>query len=131
MWIWKVNSEKTKFGFFKIPKNCVNAEMYRFEELLKTDYHKELKSAIINWFSEKHNHINFNIGMNGYDSILLITDNNIQEEIHFNGDFSVKDDYLIHYDNEQDWINNRGIVDRSIKIDKILTNVKKLQKSHS
>ena len=130
MWIWKINSEKTKFGFFKIPKNCVNAEWGRFEELLKIDERKEVKSAVVNWFNYKHNGINFWVGLNGYDSILLMADGGVEEEIYFR-DFQVFGEYLVHFNDVQDWYKNKDKIDRSIKIDKILRNVKKLQKSHS
>ena len=129
MWIYKIKAEKTKFGFFKIPKNCVNAEWGNFEELLKSDYKKEVKSAVVNWFNDKYNQ-EFSIGMNGYHSILLITNDNIQEEIDFI-DYQIIGDYLVHYDGEKDWIKNRKLVNRSIKIDKILKrNEQKLQKSY-
>lgn len=130
MWIHKVNAEKTKFGFFKIPKNCVNAEHGNFEELLKHDEKREVKSAVVNWFNHKHGYVDFWVGLNGYDSITLFADGvSDGEDIYFM-DFEVFGDYLVHYDGEPDWIKNRGYVDRAIKLDKILRNVKKLQESY-
>lgn len=130
MWIHKINAEKTKFGFFKIPKNCVNAEWGNFEELLKRDEKKEVKSAVVNWFNHKHGYVDFWVSFNGYDSITLYTNGEIEEDIYFH-DFQVFGDYLVHYDGESDWLKNKDKVQRTIKLDKILRNVKKLQESHS
>lgn len=131
MWIWKVKAEKSEFGFFRIPKNCLNAEHGNFEVLLKTDERREVKSAVVNWFNHKHDYVDFWVGLNGYDSITLFADGIDEGEDIYFMDFSVKGDYLIHYDGEEDWIKNREYVDRAIKLDKILRNVKKLQESHS
>ena len=32
-WTYKITAEKTRYGFYKIPKNCTNAEFGNFEEL--------------------------------------------------------------------------------------------------
>lgn len=118
MWVFRLKSEKNKFGYYTIPENCINSKFYRFDELLKIDEHKLIKSAVINWFNEKHKFVDFYIGMNGIYSIDLST-NKCNEEIDF-GEFEIIDNYLIHYDDSADWDNNKHIVMRTIKIDKIL-----------
>jgi len=125
MWIWKVTAEKSKFGFFRIPKNCVNAEWGNFEKTLEYDDKKEVKSAVVNWFNHKHNYVDFWVGMNGYDFINLMADGDKESiDIYFM-DFQVYGDYLVHYDGEKDWLKNRSSVNRIIKLDKIANRLKK------
>lgn len=120
MWIYKIKAKKTEDGFYKIPKNCVNAEFYRFEEMLKTDDRKLIKSAIIDWFNTINKGVDFSVNFNGYDCIYLQASGDMEEIYFFN--YSVVDDYLVHHKNESEWRSIRKMVDRHKKINKILNN---------
>ncbi len=121
MWIYKIKAEKTEDGFYKIPKNCVNAEFYRFEEMLKSDERRLIKSAIVNWFSSINKGADFSVNFNGYDCIYLQGGGEMEEFYFF--DYSIVDDCLVHHKNENEWRSIRKMVDRYKKIDKILSNL--------
>jgi len=123
MWIYKIKAKKSRHGFWKIPKNCVNAEFYRFEEMLKRDEKKLYKSAICNWFSDNIKGKDFDVAMNGYDCIYLRGDTEI-EEFYFHN-FNVIGDYLIYHENETEYNETRLLVERAQKLDKILGKLKK------
>jgi len=123
MWIYKIKVKKSDDGFWKIPKNCFNAEFYRFEEMLKTDDNKMIKSALCNYFSDKIKGADFNVGMNGYSSILLQSDKENEEFDFYN--FNVIDNYLIYHENEVEYNESKLLVERAQKLDHIISKIKK------
>lgn len=123
MWIYKIKSKKSRYGFWKIPKNCVNAEFYRFEEMLKSDEKKLYKSAICNWFSDRIKGKDFDVAMNGRDCIYLRGNTEV-EEFYFQN-FNVIDNYLIYHENESEYNESKLLVDRFCKIDHIISKIKK------
>jgi hypothetical protein len=123
MWIYKIQAKKSKkYGFWKIPKNCLNAQMFRFEEMLKTDDKAKVKSALCNWFSDKIKGADFNVGMNGYSSILLQSDKESEEFDFFN--FSIVGDYLLYHTNEIEYNRINFLVKRVQKLHKIVSKIK-------
>jgi len=117
MWIHKINAELTEHGFYKIPKQCLNAQFYRFEEMLKTDEKRLIKSAIVNWYYDKYK-CDFNVAMNGYECIYLCKDKEI-DEFYFHG-YNIYNGYLINHNNQEEYYRGNFIVDRMLKINKIL-----------
>jgi hypothetical protein len=124
MWIYKIKAKYTEHGFWKIPKNCVNAEWGNFEELLKKDDYREVKSAIVNWFNDTRckGVVPFSINFNGHDCIYLQADKQM-EEFYFM-DYSVMDKYLLHHTNETEYnkirkryLDNRMVLNRKDKIE--------------
>jgi len=104
MWIYHITAEKSENGFYRIPKTCINAEHGCFEELLKFDNYRLVKSAVVNWFNDKHGNKDFCVGMNGHDSIILFSSDDWKEEhdYYFNN-FCVMDDYLLFHENEDEY----------------------------
>lgn len=104
MWMYHITAEKSEHGFYRIPKTCVNAEFGNFEKLLETDERRLIKSAIVNWFNDIHKNKDFSVGMNGYDSIILFSSENWNEEHdYYFHCFSVMDDYLLYHENEREY----------------------------
>lgn len=103
-WIHHIKAEKSSHGFYKIPETCINAYHGNFEELLKYDDYALVKSAVVNWFNDKHGNKDFSVGMNGHDSIILFSSDNWKEEhdYYFNN-FMVIDDYLLHHNNAEEY----------------------------
>ena len=122
MWIYRIKAKKSRYGFWKIPKNCVNAEFYRFEQMLKTDEKKAIKSAICNWFSDKIKGKDFAVCMNGYDFIHLQSDKE-NEEFYFHN-FNIIGDYLLHHTNEIEYNEVNFLVKRVQKLDRIVSKIK-------
>ena len=116
-WTYKITAEKTRYGFYRIPKNCTNADFGNFEELLKNDSYREVKSAIVNWFNDKYKNINFWVVMNGLDMIHL-SNGKVSKEIYF-GNYQVIDEHLIYTESQQDWLECRFKSIREAKIKKI------------
>lgn len=117
MFIYKINQKLIDNGFYKIPKQCLNAEFYRFEEMLKADDKKLIKSALVNWFYNKYK-LDFVVALNGTDCIYLSTDYKTDELYFIN--YTVYNGYLIHHKNYQEYLNCKLMVDRVLKIDKVL-----------
>ena len=117
MFIYKINQKLTDNGFYKIPKQCLNVRFYRFEEMLKTDDKKLIKSALVNWFYDKYK-MDFVVALNGMDCIYLSTDYNTYELYFIN--YDVYNGYLIHHKNYEEYLNCNFMVDRALKIDKVL-----------
>ena len=117
--IYKIKRKLNKHGFYTISKNCINGEFYRFNELLKTDDNKLLKSAICNWFEDKY--VRYAVVFNGYECIYLQSEKtNEIEEIYFQSHFQIYDDYLIYYDDwKTDYYNKKDLIERYIKINNI------------
>lgn len=118
-WTYRITAEKTKDGFYKIPKNCINADFGNFDELLKHDSRRLVKSAVVNWFNEKHGKVDFWVVMNGTDMIHL-SNGKVSEEIYF-FNYMVNDDHLIYTENEKDWNECRFKSIRKAKIKKIIS----------
>ena len=130
-WMYHITAEKSEFGFYRIPKTCVNAEFGNFEISLKTDDNRLVKSAIVNWFNEKHGNNKFAVGMNGHDSIILFANDNKEHDYYFQN-FMVIDDYLLHHINEQEYIDIKKeyaelkiVLQRKDKLNKLLKNIKR------
>lgn len=131
MWIYKITAEKSKEGFYRIPKTCVNAEHGNFEELLKYDDYALVKSAVVNWFNDKHGNKDFSVGMNGRDSIILFSSDDWKKEYdYYFHNFSVVDDYLLHHTSEYEYHDvNRKYLDikkgleRKDKLNKIIEQI--------
>lgn len=116
MWIYKIKQKINKHGFYDTPENCTNAKFGNFDELLKSDDHKLVKSAIVNWFS--NNDKSFFISMNGIDSIYLQSDV-LMEEYYFQN-FNVINWYLIQHSNQEEY-QSVLLLNRYKKIKKIKT----------
>lgn len=131
-WMYRIKAEKSKEGFYRIPKTCVNAYHGNFEELLKHDVYAVLKSAIVNWFNDKHGNKDFSIGMNGYDSIILFSSDNWSKEYdyYFRNFIILDDDYLLHHNNETEYNDirieyehNRIVLKRKDKLNRIMKQI--------
>ncbi len=122
MWIYKIKEEKNINGFWNIPKNCVNAEFGNFEQILKYDDKRLVKSALCNWFNDIHKGEDFSINFNGYDSIYLQGNGRMEEFEFFN--YSVIENYLIYHTNETEYEHMKFLANRCSKIDKILGLIK-------
>jgi hypothetical protein len=120
MWIYKIRAEK-KYDFWKIPKNCVNAESHSFEEMLRTDNKRMVKSALCNWFSDKIKGEKFCIAMNGYDFIHLQSDKE-NKEFHFHN-FNIVGDYLVHHTNEIEYKQINFLAGRAQKLCKLMNKI--------
>lgn len=117
--IYKINRELNEHGFYTISENCINGEFYRFNELLKSDHNKLIKSAICNWFENKHGR--YVVAFNGNDCIYLQSEKtNEIEEIYYQSHFQVYDGYLIYYDDwKLDYYDKKDLIHRYIKINKL------------
>jgi hypothetical protein len=122
MWIYKIKGEKNTNGFWDIPKNCVNAEFGNFDQILKYDDKRLVKSALCNWFSDIHNNELFSINFNGYDSICLQGSDRMEEFEFYH--YSVIENYLLHHTNEIEYEQVKFLANRYFKIDKILGLIK-------
>lgn len=130
-WLYHIKAEKTKDGFYKIPETCVNAYHGNFEELLKYDDNALVKSAVVNWFNDKHGNKDFSIGMNGRDSIILFSSDNWSKEYdYYFQNFELWDDFLLHHDNYEEWLSIKKeyqhlkvILQRKDKLNKIMEQI--------
>jgi len=130
-WMHHITAEKAKEGFYRIPKTCVNAYHGNFEELLKYDDYCLVKSAVVNWFNDKHGNKDFSVGMNGHDSIILFSSDDWNEEHdYYFHNFIVIDDYLLHHNNEKEYnevkieyANFKIVLQRKDKLNKLLNKI--------
>ena len=127
-WMYHITAVKSEFGFYRIPKTCVNAYHGNFEKCLEYDDNRLVKSAVVNWFNDKHGNIDFSVGMNGHDSIILFSsdDWNKEHDYYFHN-FCVIDDYLLHHNNEKEYneikieyANFKIVLQRKDKLNKII-----------
>ena len=128
-WMYHITADKSKHGFYRIPKTCVNAYHGNFEKLLEYDDNKLVKSAVVNWFNDKHGNNLFSVGMNGHDSIILFANDSKEHDYYFNN-FRVIDDFLLHHDNEREYneikkeyLDNKIILQRKDKLNKLLVKI--------
>jgi hypothetical protein len=130
--MYKIKSEFTEYDFWKIPKNCVNAEWGNFEEYLKLDFYRKVRSAIVNWFNDTEckGITSFSINFNGYDAICLQSDKEMKEFYFTN--YCVIDNYLFHHTNEKEYnyitkkyYDNKIVLSRIDKIKKIKNKIDK------
>lgn len=127
-WMYHITVEKSKHGFYRIPKTCVNAYHGNFEKLLEYDDNCLVKSAVVNWFNDKHGNKDFSVGMNGRDSIILFSSDDWTKEYdYYFQNFMVIDDYLLHHTNEEEYNqirkeynNNKIVLQRKDKLNKLL-----------
>ncbi|MFW6233664.1 MAG: hypothetical protein ACOC3Z_03305 [Nanoarchaeota archaeon] len=118
MKIYKIKNKVNEHGFYTISKKCINGEFYRFNDMLKTDERKLIKSAICNWFEDKYGI--YVVCLNGYDSISLQSDKtNEIEDFYFNEYIIYKNDYLVKFDDWLDFKNNEHVIERYVKLDKL------------
>ncbi len=130
-WMYHITAEKAKEGFYRIPKTCVNAYHGNFEGLLKFDDYALVKSAVVNWFNDKHGNKDFCVGMNGRDSIILFSSDNWKEEYdYYFNNFEVIDDYLLYHDNYEECLSirkeyqeNKIVLQRKDKLNKIIEQI--------
>ena len=124
MWLYKIKAEKSEHGFYRIPKTCVNAEYGRFEKLLEYDDSRLVKSAVVNWFNEKHNFNDFYVGLNGINSIILYDNKNKEHDLCFQNFNVINEGYLIYHENQEEYEHMKFLVSRHQKIDKLLNKIK-------
>jgi hypothetical protein len=126
--MYHIKAEKSSHGFYKIPETCVNAYHGNFEELLKYDDYAIVKSAVVNWFNDKHGNKDFSVGMNGRDSIILFSSDDWKEEYdYYFYNFCVMDDYLLYHENSweydtirQEYTELKIVLQRKDKLNKII-----------
>lgn len=127
-WMHHITAKKSEHGFYRIPKTCVNAFHGNFEKLLEYDDNRLVKSAVVNWFNDKHGNKDFSVGMDGHDSIILFSSDDWNEEHdYYFYNFCVIDDYLLHHEDEEEYNqikkeynDNKIVLQRKDKLNKLL-----------
>lgn len=120
MKVYKINSKKDNKGFYPLPMNLLNRDMFSYPYYTTSEYdffmNKKI-NAIVSIYGETTHQ--FAIGMMGHEYMLIFTydKHNVQsdEEIYFYN-FELHGDLLFQTKDETDYIK----IKRYLKINKLI-----------
>ena len=122
MKIYTIKSKKEKNGYYKLPSNLTNRQMFCYPHIGDTEYQEEqrkLINTIVISFCECYKYVN--IGLMGHDMMIIFTSNdNINSEEHnvYYHSYKAYKNKLIYFDDVDDYY--RAL--RYEKLDNLLKN---------
>jgi hypothetical protein len=139
MKIIKLNSKPNKDGYFDIPKNLVNRDMFCYPKHKVESTHRGLKqweiisnqfienenrkiNAIVCYYGELFKDRLWSIGLMGYENIIIFDDNGIEIDCYYRNYEYNNGIFLYKFNGENDYLNyfkNKTIYLRTEKIYKI------------
>ena len=114
MWIYKIKTSLNEHGYYPIPDNFNN--LYNYDNSLKIDEFKLIKSSILNWFCDRYKNNECCVVLNGHYSIILNSDIDYTNQEYNFMNFNIMDGYLMYHENQSEYCYIMKMLERHKKL---------------